>query len=198
MKLTNCFSIFLAVFFVMGVLFSTHAGQKGVVVSPDTEGIKVESDTSKAPSVKVKPGKIEPKAVPKETKVAPSKKKVEIKKSQKQTLPVKCNGKVVTILGTSGDDILNGTRGPDVIHGLGDNDVIRGMGGDDTICGGDGDDTLDGGEGNDILDGGPGRDECINGPSGTGILVAPKNCEKQGVAVTEGTKKGSVKPKKGT
>jgi hypothetical protein len=181
MKLTNCLSILLVVFFVMGVLFSTHAGQKGVVVSPSAGGAKVETDTSKAASEKVKPGKIEPKAVPEETKVAPKKKKVEIKQPPKPTLPEKCNGKIVTRLGTSGVDILIGTDGPDVIHGLGDNDIIRGMGGDDTICGGDGDDKLDGGSGNDTLDGGPGNDECINGPSGAGYLVAPKNCEKKGL-----------------
>ena len=147
-------------------------------------------------SEKVKSGKVEPKAVSEETKVAPKKKKVQIKEPQKATLPLKCNGKVVTILGTSGDDFLNGTRGPDVIHGLGGDDIIQGMGGDDIICGGDGDDKLDGGDGNDIMDGGPGRDECINGSSGKGFLVAPKNCEKQQIIGKEETKEGYAKLEK--
>jgi len=169
MKLTNCIRILLAAFFVIGVLSLTHAGQKGIVVSPEAGGAKVESAGSKVTPKKVKSGK------------------AEIKQPQKPALPVRCNGKVVTILGTSGVDILKGTPGDDVIHGLGGNDIIRGMGGNDTICGGDGNDKLDGGRGNDRLDGGPGRDECINGPSGSGFLVAPKNCESKKLAQTAGT-----------
>ena len=207
MKITNCLKIMLALAFVVGVLDSTYAGQKRVVPSPSTGGAKVETDASKVTPEKVEPGKEEPKALPEETRVVPKKKKVEIKQPQKPTLFVRCNGEIVTILGTQGKDFINGTPGPDVIHGLGGNDTINGLGGNDVICGGDGDDTLygrsgndtlDGGRGNDKLYGGPGNDECINGPSGTGFLVAPKNCERQHVAGVKGTKKESAKPKKGS
>ncbi len=168
MKITNCLKILLTVAFVVGVLSLTLAGQKGIVVSPDAGGAKVGASGSKVTPKKVKPGK------------------VEIKQPQKPALRVRCNGKVVTIFGTSGVDILKGTPGDDVIHGLGGNDIIRGMGGNDTICGGDGNDKLDGGKGNDTLDGGKGNDVCVNGPSGKGILVAPKNCEKKGLSTTAG------------
>jgi hypothetical protein len=197
----------LALAFVVGVLDSTYAGQKRVVPSPSTGGAKVETDASKVTPEKVEPGKEEPKALPEETRVVPKKKKVEIKQPQKPTLFVRCNGEIVTILGTQGKDFINGTPGDDVIHGLGGNDTINGLGGNDVICGGDGDDTLygrsgndtlDGGRGNDKLYGGPGNDECINGPSGTGFLVAPKNCERQHVAGVKGTKKESANPKKGS
>lgn len=98
-----------------------------------------------------------------------------------------CGGLAVTIVGTSGDDVIDGTAGNDVIAGFEGNDIIRGGAGDDVICGGagndnlagqgdddlllgeDGDDILDGGEGgccyvptntgDDVLSGGPGNDE---------------------------------------
>lgn len=60
-----------------------------------------------------------------------------------------CDGKVATIVGTAGNDMLTGTSGDDVIVGLAGDDIIRGGGGDDTICGGDGADGLYGDAGND-------------------------------------------------
>ena len=69
-----------------------------------------------------------------------------------------CGPHRVTILGTSGDDVLQGTDGPDVIHGLAGDDQIEGMGGDDVICGGSGGDTLFDGEGRDELFGELGND----------------------------------------
>ncbi|MCI0771661.1 MAG: hypothetical protein J4N94_07240, partial [Chloroflexi bacterium] len=98
-----------------------------------------------------------------------------------------CNGKIATLIGTDGPDVLNGTPGPDVIIGLGGNDTIRGFGGDDVICGGDGSDriygdagndfilgqglhdTIFGGTGNDTIDGGDGNDS-ISGGDGLDIL----------------------------
>ena len=56
--------------------------------------------------------------------------------------PLTCDGEVVTIVGTEGDDVIVGTPGDDVIHGLGGIDNIEGRGGNDIICGGLGDDTL--------------------------------------------------------
>lgn len=92
--------------------------------------------------------------------------------------PLRCGGRPVTILGTSGNDTIRGTDGPDVILGLGGDDVIRGLGGDDILCGGAGKDRLIGGPGRDRMfgqggndklfgdkgkdrhDGGSGRDTC--------------------------------------
>jgi len=78
-----------------------------------------------------------------------------------------CGGKIVTILGTPGDDVIHGTDGPDVIHGLAGNDVIYGGKGNDVICGGDGDDHLIGGAGSDFLLGGRGNDKLSGGDKGT-------------------------------
>ena len=64
---------------------------------------------------------------------------------------IKCMGVPVTILGTSGADILEGTDGDDVIHGFAGNDVIEGKGGNDLICGGSGDDEITGGMGDDLI-----------------------------------------------
>ena len=83
-----------------------------------------------------------------------------------------CFGKPATIVGTSGDDILQGTDGADVIVGLKGSDFIWGHAGRDLICGGRGDDgsylpsrgvgELNGGLGSDKISGGRGNDE-ING-----------------------------------
>ncbi len=69
-----------------------------------------------------------------------------------------CDGETVTILGTSGADVIEGTDGRDVIHGLGGNDEIHGRGGNDVICGGGGADMVVGNGGRDVLLGGDGKD----------------------------------------
>ena len=78
-----------------------------------------------------------------------------------------CYGRLATIVGTTGPDVLTGTSGRDVIVGRRGRDVIDGRGGNDYICAGPGDDLVDGGGGDDnieasvgddALDGGPGRD----------------------------------------
>jgi Ca2+-binding RTX toxin-like protein len=92
----------------------------------------------------------------------------------------RCDGKVATIVGTSGADVLIGTDADDIIVGLGGADVIKGIddSDDDRACGGRGDDVmrgsgvhLSGGGGSDrlidtgglgfphSLDGGPGNDQ---------------------------------------
>jgi Ca2+-binding RTX toxin-like protein len=67
---------------------------------------------------------------------------------------VSCQGRVATIVGTSGDDTLIGTPGRDVIAARGGNDVVSSKGGNDQICGGFGSDQLRGGPGKDRLFGG--------------------------------------------
>ncbi len=69
--------------------------------------------------------------------------------------PVRCAGKIATIVGTPGRDRLVGTPGRDVIAGLRGNDLIDGRGGDDVLCGGPGGDTVKGGPGDDWLVSGP-------------------------------------------
>ncbi|MBV9870233.1 MAG: hypothetical protein JO214_06395, partial [Frankiaceae bacterium] len=69
----------------------------------------------------------------------------------------RCHGKIATIVGTAGSDVLHGTAGDDVIAALGSQDFVDGRGGDDLICGGDGDDHLNGNAGNDVLYGGKDR-----------------------------------------
>jgi predicted extracellular nuclease len=74
-----------------------------------------------------------------------------------------CNGLPATIVGTTGDDVINGTNGVDVIAGLGGNDTIYGGNGNDVICGDFGNDTLNGGNGNDTLLGSFGNDDLDGG-----------------------------------
>ncbi len=85
-----------------------------------------------------------------------------------------CDGKLPTILGTNGNDVLTGTAGDDVIVGMAGDDTIKGMGGNDTICGKNGNDTLIGGSGDDVLLGGPGTDRVSywNAPGGVVIDLA--------------------------
>ncbi len=161
MKLTNYLINMITVIFVAGVLTSSYAGQKAVVVSPKADKSKVVPKATKqqrAPGVpgaeKAKPGI--PKGKPKKMEYNP-------KKNWPQVM---CQGKVPTRIGTSGDDTpynnpdMYGSLADDVIYGAGGHDTIRGEGGNDTICGGPGGDTLYGGVGADIIDGGPGYDRC--------------------------------------
>jgi Ca2+-binding RTX toxin-like protein len=52
-----------------------------------------------------------------------------------------CQGKPITIPGTSGPDAITGTPGDDVIDSQKGDDIVVGGAGDDTICTGSGDDT---------------------------------------------------------
>lgn len=79
-----------------------------------------------------------------------------------------------TLLGTSGDDVLDGginfggniDQG-DTIEGRGGNDTIFGRSGDDILLGGTGNDTIYGGEGNDTIRGG---DQTIIGINSSNLL----------------------------
>lgn len=65
-----------------------------------------------------------------------------------------CDGRVASIIGTAGDDVLTGTDAADVIAGLAGNDTLAGVAGDDVLCGDEGADVLEGGDGADRLFGG--------------------------------------------
>jgi Ca2+-binding RTX toxin-like protein len=83
---------------------------------------------------------------------------------------MKCDGRKVTIMGTSGTDHIVGKKASDVIYGGGGDDVITGgPNGNDTICGGPGDDTLIGGSGYDSLHGEGGSDH-LEGDTGSDQL----------------------------
>jgi hypothetical protein len=85
-------------------------------------------------------------------------------------LPVGCEGRIATVLGTKGPDTLTGTDGPDVIAGLGGDDTITGLGGDDIICAGAGNDTVNAGDGNDYVLGQAG-DDTVDGGTGIDVLI---------------------------
>lgn len=67
------------------------------------------------------------------------------------------NNSILSVTGTSGNDILSGFQG---------NDTVNGLAGDDTLVGALGSDVLQGGEGNDVLLGGAGVDRLF-GNAGT-------------------------------
>lgn len=85
----------------------------------------------------------------------------------------RCFGRLPTMTGTPGDDVLIGTDDRDVIMGFAGDDVIKGMKDRDLICGGKGNDHLEGNterdaEGNiggrfQAMHGGPGHDEMYAG-----------------------------------
>ena len=76
-----------------------------------------------------------------------------------------CQGERATVVGTSGDDVLQGTPERDVFFGGLGNDRIIALGGDDLICGGGGDDDINAGNGNDIVIAGNG-DDIVRGRRG--------------------------------
>jgi len=76
--------------------------------------------------------------------------------------PERCHGRVATIVGTDGDDVLHGTAKRDVVWAGRGDDKIYGNLGNDLLCGGPGSDLVHGGRGNDVVDGGAGdRDRAI-------------------------------------
>ena len=91
--------------------------------------------------------------------------------STASTVVSQCEGKVATIVGTSGPDVLHGTHGADVITGMGGNDEIYGKGGEDTICGNAGDDRIYGEGGRDTIAGNEGNDVLYDGPGDDLVLA---------------------------
>lgn len=89
---------------------------------------------------------------------------------------VKCKGKLATIVGSNGDDVLIGTKGTDVISGLAGRDLIMGLDGHDVVCGGSGDDLIYGGKGDDMLYGESGSD-VIKAGSGNDQIYGGDGCD---------------------
>ncbi len=102
-----------------------------------------------------------------------------------QPVPVLCDGRVATIVGTSGPDDIEGTDGVDIIAARQGNDVIRGLAGDDIICGGKGDDIIIGGEGFDILFGAQG-DDVIYSAGAEGAVAAEVLADVRGARIFAG------------
>jgi mannosyltransferase len=84
-----------------------------------------------------------------------------------------CNGSLLTILGSPGNERIEGTPGDDVINGMGGNDSIIGNGGNDVICGGEGDDVLSGQDGGDTLVGNNGDDTLYSGAGDDNLSGGP-------------------------
>jgi Ca2+-binding RTX toxin-like protein len=90
-----------------------------------------------------------------------------------------CLGRVPTLVGDDGNNVLIGSPRADVIFGRAGDDLIDGQGGDDRICGGDGNDALRVGSGNDLADGGAGADtiegntgnDRLDGRAGTDLII---------------------------
>lgn len=89
---------------------------------------------------------------------------------------VTCMGRIVTHLGTNGNDTITGTSGDDVIHALGGDDEIFALQGNDTVCAGSGDDTVHAGQGDDIVWGEAGFD-VLFGAQGNDELRAASTSE---------------------
>lgn len=89
---------------------------------------------------------------------------------------VMCGGHVATIVGTSGDDVLEGTPGDDVIAALGGDDIVYGKGGNDRLCGSHGNDKLYGGEGSDKLYAFDGADH-LQGGKGYDVLYGGRGSD---------------------
>lgn len=88
----------------------------------------------------------------------------------RQPAQVYCNGRLATIVGNGGDNVLLGTNSADVVVSFGGDDTLTMLGSNDVVCAGEGDDRIDGGRGRDILFGEGGNDR-IAGGSGDDLLL---------------------------
>ena len=104
-----------------------------------------------------------------------------------------CHGRLPTLVGDNGNNVLIGSPRADVILGRAGADFINGRGGNDRICGGDGKDTLLGGSGNDRVSGDRGAD-TIKGGTGNDRLDGGKGNDRlDGGKGTDRCKSGEVK-----
>ena len=77
--------------------------------------------------------------------------------------PPLCAGRMPTVVGTPGADVLRGSAFADVILTQGGKDTVNALAGADVVCGGPGKDVLRGGPGKDKLLGQAGKDKLIGG-----------------------------------
>jgi Ca2+-binding RTX toxin-like protein len=100
--------------------------------------------------------------------------------------PSPCAGLIPTVVGTTGNDVINASAFADVISTLAGNDTVLGLGAKDVVCGGPGRDRLNGGPGNDRLFGGQGKDRLLGkagrdrllGQAGRDTLIGGKGKDK--------------------
>ena len=78
----------------------------------------------------------------------------------------------LSLLPTSGIDVLNGNAANNSLAAQGGNDWLFGEGGNDTLDGGAGNDTLDGGAGNDSMSGQSGNDTYVVDSTGDKVTEA--------------------------
>ena len=95
--------------------------------------------------------------------------------AQAESRPKAANGMTCTIVGSTGNDVLQGTKRNDVICGLTGNDKITGLAGNDVLDGGPGNDTLNGGLGNDQLIGLAGFDNLLGSEGNDSLVGGPGN-----------------------
>ena len=93
--------------------------------------------------------------------------------AQAESRPKAANGMTCTIVGSTGNDVLQGTKRNDVICGLTGNDKITGLAGNDVLDGGPGNDTLNGGLGNDQLIGLAGFDNLLGSEGNDSLVGGP-------------------------
>jgi len=89
--------------------------------------------------------------------------------------PVRCGGRIATIVGTDAGEKIKGTKKKDVIATLGGDDKVITKGGRDRVCAGEGDDFIKAGGGRDRIDAGRGTDRCDGG----GGRDRAKGCERE-------------------
>ncbi|MGZ5331670.1 MAG: hypothetical protein ACXWFH_10270 [Solirubrobacterales bacterium] len=94
--------------------------------------------------------------------------------------PFRCAGRLPTVVGTDGDDLLTGSIWADVFLVGRGKDQVFGFAGNDVICGGAGNDILRGGPGKDRLYGQAGRDKLFGQGGNDRLFGGPGNDSLQG------------------
>jgi len=87
-----------------------------------------------------------------------------------------------TVLGTTGQDVLDGGLGDDVVKGFTGDDDLNGAAGHDSLYAGAGDDQVRGGSGNDLITGARGDDEFSVDVATTRSTAVPVTTESTAVA----------------
>jgi Ca2+-binding RTX toxin-like protein len=85
-------------------------------------------------------------------------------------VPLRCEGRPATLMGTPGADRIEGTGGRDVIAAQAGKDRVISVGGNDIVCAGGGADTVKGGKGADRLLGERGNDRLLGGDGKDNVI----------------------------